>query len=126
MSLEATAKLVAIIPQFLVTDLKAACAFYRDRLGFVVSFIHQDFYAGVTRDGVMIHLKLSDVPAPDRTFIKENEHLDVYIKVENVAELYREFRASGAPIIRPLESTAWGTSEFVVEDLAGYILYFGE
>src|SRR5439155_1543022 len=52
-----TAHLQAIAPQLLVDDLDAAIAYYRDRLGFAVDFVYDSFYAGVSRGGVLIHLK---------------------------------------------------------------------
>src|SRR5262249_25683076 len=86
------AKLITIAPQFLVLDLQAACAFYVEKLGFHVAFTHGGFYAGVERDGMMVHLKLSDEPDPSRQAKQRDEHLDVYITVDDVAALYAEFQ----------------------------------
>ena len=69
------AKLTAITPQFLVLDLRAACTFYAEKLGFHVAFTYSDFYAGVERDGVTIHLKLSDSPDPSRQAKQRDSHL---------------------------------------------------
>ena len=44
-------------PQFLIDELKRALAFYEQSLGFDVDFVYDDFYAGVSRDGALIHLK---------------------------------------------------------------------
>lgn len=44
-------------PQLLVDDLARALAFYEQRLGFRRDFVHEDFYAGVSRDGAVIQLK---------------------------------------------------------------------
>jgi catechol 2,3-dioxygenase-like lactoylglutathione lyase family enzyme len=120
------AKLCSIAPQFLVLDLDQACCFYRDKLGFEVAFTYSDFYAGVTRDGLMIHLKRWDEADPSRAFKQQHEHLDVYINTDQVAELYREFQSRGVVFLKPLEPTPWGTQEFVVQDTDGYILYFGQ
>lgn len=126
MTVQTAAKLIAITPQFLVLDLEAACAFYVEKLGFRVAFIHGDFYAGVERDGIAIHLKLSDTPDPGRQVKQDEEHLDVYITVEDVAALYAEYQNRGVVFAQPLETKPWGMREFVVWDNSGFILYFGQ
>jgi uncharacterized glyoxalase superfamily protein PhnB len=120
------AKLITLAPQFLVLDLQAACAFYVEKLGFRVAFTYDDFYAGVERDGIRIHLKLSDTPDPSRQAKQREDHLDVYITVEDVAALYAEYQSRGVTFAQPLETRPWGMREFVVWDNSGYILYFGQ
>src|SRR5579871_4901924 len=120
------AKLTAITPQFLVLDLQAACAFYVEKLGFRVAFTYGGFYAGVARDGITIHLKLSDGPDPSRQAKQRDDHLDVYITVDDVAALYAEYQSRGVRFAQPLETKPWGMREFVVWDNSGYILHFGQ
>lgn len=120
------AKLRSLAPQFLVLDLQEARAFYQDKLGFQVEFAYQDFYASVQRDGITIHLKLSDEPDPSHAFKHQNEHLDVYISTDNIEVLYAEFQSRGVNFLKPLHTTEWNTREFVVQDNSGYILYFGQ
>src|SRR5262249_52965597 len=113
-------------PQFLVLDLQAACTFYVEKLGFRLAFTFDDFYAGVERDGIMIHLKLSDTPDPGRLVKQREDHLDVYISVEDVEALYAEYQSRGVRFAQPLEVKPWGKREFVVWDNSGFILYFGQ
>ena len=120
------AKLVTIAPQFLVLDLQAACDFYVTKLGFRVAFAFGDFYAAVERDGILIHLKLSDEPDPSRQVKQRDEHLDVYITVDNVEGLYAEFQSRNVVFAQPLATKPWGMREFVVWDNSGYILHFGQ
>ena len=120
------AKLTAIAPQFLVLDLQAACAFYVEKLGFRVAFTYGDFYAGVERDGIMIHLKLSDTPDPSRQVKQRADHLDVHITVDDVTALYAEYQSRDVMFAQPLETKPWGMREFVVWDNSGFILYFGQ
>lgn len=115
-----------IVPQFLVTDLDAALTCYRDNMGFNVDFIYDDFYAGISRDGCVIHLKCAPNPAADKRFRKDNEHLDAYIDVDDVQGLFEELSASGAGIIKPLEDQPWQCRDFYVEDVDGHILCFSE
>jgi hypothetical protein len=74
-----------ISPQFLVDDLAAAMAYYRERLGFETDFCYESFYAGVSRDGIAIHLKCAPKVVSDRAQRRQQEHLDGYISVTGVA-----------------------------------------
>jgi len=121
-----TARLTGIAPQFLVDDLGAAVAYYQDQLGFAVDFRYESFYAGVSRDGVAIHLKCAPKTRSDRAHRKQHEHLDAYIGVTGVANLHEELRSRGALITKSLEARPWSCIDFYVEDLDGYILCFSE
>jgi len=121
-----TAHLQAIAPQLLVDDLDAAIAYYRDRLGFVVDFVYDSFYAGVSRGGVLIHLKHAPKTVSDRAHRKEHEHLDAYVAVAGVEALYQELQSRGARVTKPLGPRPWGHADFYVEDPDGYILCFSE
>ena len=125
-SASTTARLTGIAPQFLVDDLDAAMAYYRDRLGFNIDFCYDSFYAGVSRDGFAIHLKCAPKTRSDRAHRKENEHLDAYIRVAGVRALHDELRSRGALITRSLEAQPWSCIDFYVEDPEGYILCFSE
>lgn len=120
------AKITRIVPQFLVDDLDRAVAYYRDRLGFTLDFTYDSFYASVSRDGFAIHLKESPKLAAERAFRKENEHLDVYIAVSGIRDLFSELQRRGAAVIKPLEERPWNCLDFYVEDSEGYVLCFSE
>lgn len=121
-----TARLTGIAPQFLVDDLDVAIAYYRDKLGFVLDFNYDSFYAGVSRDGLTIHLKHAAKLAGDRAHRRQNEHLDAYVAVVDVQALHQELQARGARITKPIEERPWACVDFYVEDADGYILCFSE
>lgn len=56
-SIASESTLKGISPQFLVDDLEASVAYYRDALGFDVDFMYESFYGAVSRNGACIHLK---------------------------------------------------------------------
>ena len=118
--------LTGIVPQFLVDDVDRAIAYYRDKLGFEVNFIYESFYASVTRDGFAIHLKCAPKSAADREYRRQNEHLDAYIAVSGVRQLFSELQAHGAHVLKPLEERPWGCVDFYVADPDGNILCFSE
>ena len=45
-------------PQLLVDDLAASLAFYEQGLGFSRDFVHEDFYASVSRDGDSVSIRM--------------------------------------------------------------------
>ena len=118
--------LTGIAPQFLVDDLDRAIAYYCDKLGFELDFKYQSFYASVTRDGFAIHLKDAPKLAGDRKHRKQNEHLDAYISVSGIRDLFSELEMRGAQVVKPLEERPWACLDFYVEDPDGYILCFSE
>ncbi len=124
--LQRAARLTGIAPQFLVDDLNRAIAYYVDKLGFELDFVYQSFYAGVTRDGLTIHLKHGSRLTPEKEHRKQNEHLDAYISVSGVRDLFSELGTRGAQIIKQLERRPWACLDFYVEDLDGNILCFSE
>ena len=118
--------ITGLAPQLLVDDLDRAIQYYRDRLGFAVDFIYDDFYASVSRDGLAIHLKHAQKIAADRAHRRQHEHLDAAIDVTAIRDLYAELQARGAVVIKPLGERPWNCIDFYVEDADGYILGFSE
>jgi len=104
---EATKNLVSISPFFIVKDLQASIAFYRERLGFQLDFQGPNddvYYAGVSRDGVGIMLKtiLPDVlPCPNHTR-HPWARWDAYIYTLDPDTLFDEFRQRGVPFVKEL------------------------
>lgn len=120
------ASIATAAPQFLVHRLGESLAFYEERLGFSRDFIYEDFYASVSRDGAVIHLKSAPKLEAERAHRKAEEHLDAFLPVSGVTELHDELVRRGARIIKPLEERPWGARDFYVEDPDGYILCFSE
>ena len=121
-----SASLTGIAPQILVDDLDASVAYYRDKLGFEVDFSYDSFYAGVSRDGIAIHLKCAPKTVADRAHRKQHEHLDAHISVLRVGQLHDELRSRGALIAKPLGERPWACIDFYVEHPDGYVLCFSE
>ena len=120
------ASITAAAPQFLVEKLAESLAFYEQRLGFACDFVYEGFYASVSRDRAVIHLKCAPKLDAERAHRKSGEHLDAYLAVSGIGELHEELVGRGAPITRPLERQPWGARDFYVEDPDGYVLCFSE
>src|SRR5262249_53787294 len=95
--------IIAAAPQFLVDKLADSLAFYEQRLGFSCDFVYDGFYASVSRDRAVIHLKCAPKLSAERAHRRSGEHLDAYLVVSGVNELHEEFVGRGARITKPLE-----------------------
>jgi catechol 2,3-dioxygenase-like lactoylglutathione lyase family enzyme len=121
--------LVSICPFFIVKDLQASIAFYRDRLGFQVDFQGPEgdvYYAGVSRDGIGIMLKtiLPDVlPCPNHTR-HPWARWDAYIYTLDPDPLFEEFRSRDVPFVKELSFIDDGLWGFEITDADGYVLAF--
>ena len=56
--------------------------------GFVVDFVYEGFYAGISRGGCWIHLKNASKTEADRAHRRQHEHLDAYIAVRDAVALH--------------------------------------
>jgi uncharacterized glyoxalase superfamily protein PhnB len=104
----AMASISTAAPQFLVSNLRDALAFYEGRLGFRRDVVYSDFYASVSRDGATIHLKCAPKLEEERAHRKSGEHLDAFLAVSGLQELYNELAGRGASITKSLEERPWG------------------
>jgi len=117
-----------IAPCFIVKDAATAAAFYRDVLGFDVTYQQPDqdpFFAIVCRDGAMLMLKaVGVIPAPNRM-----RHpwapWDAYVNVPDPDALAAEFTLRGALFSVSLKDTSDGLRGFELKDADGYVLFFG-
>jgi catechol 2,3-dioxygenase-like lactoylglutathione lyase family enzyme len=116
------------LPFIFVRDLRAALAFYGDRLGFKTEFAYGEppYYAQVIRDGVRLALKHADEPLfealkPFRT----EETLSASIALDRAKPLYLEYEAAGVRFNQSLRRESWGAWSFIVEDPDGNLLVFG-
>ena len=114
-----------LVPQLRTTDLERAIRFYTKKLGFVLSFRYQDFYAGVSCGDRMIHLKLVDDPDPGIDFVRSGQHLHLHFAVRDIKTAFRQVQEAGVKIVEGISDRPWGITEFVIEDPDGHTLYFG-
>jgi catechol 2,3-dioxygenase-like lactoylglutathione lyase family enzyme len=127
----ASRTLVSIRPSFIVKDLQASVAFYRERLGFQLDFEGPDgdvYYAGVSRDGIGILLKtiLPDVlPCPNHTR-HPWARWDACIYTLEPDTLFDEFHQRGVSFVKELSFIDDGLWGFEITDADGYVLAFSQ
>jgi catechol 2,3-dioxygenase-like lactoylglutathione lyase family enzyme len=117
--------LKAVRPVLGARDVAATVQWYVERLGFTCAFDDGGAtirYAGISRDGVEIHLQWQD----ERYFPAPGEDAPAYrFLVDDPDTLHAE--CTGQRGLRPtaaLRDTPWGTREFGVYDPNGHGLDF--
>ena len=118
-----------VSPFFIVADVPAALSFYRDMLGFEITFRgptpEDEFFGIVRRGAAMIMFKALGVE-PFPNYNREPAFSwDAYFEVPDPDALAAEFAARGVPFSIPLTDSDDGLRGFVIEDMDGYGLYFG-
>jgi len=129
------AEISGIAPFFIVRNVPAALSFYRDRLGFDITFqgpSDDDIFFGIVKRGAaMIILKAIGVdPVPNYTRdIKQGiARWDAYLYVPDPDALAAEFLSRNVEFFKTIgdsEDGDDGLRGFEVKDTDGYILFFG-
>jgi uncharacterized glyoxalase superfamily protein PhnB len=108
-------------PVFVVQDVLRSVEHYRDVLGFRVEFTYGQpmFYAGVERDGVVIHLQAASETK------RQPGHGAVNVFVTDVDALYQELKSRGARTRNEPKDYPYGMRDFDILDLDDNQLCFG-
>lgn len=127
-----------ISPVFIVADVPATLAFYRDMLGFEVTFRgptpDDEFFGIVRRDGATIMFKSLGAIVDGRDVLVEPHPnfgrqpafcLDAFVDVPDPDALAAELASRGVPFAAPLADSDDGLRGFVIKDRDGYGLFFG-
>lgn len=123
--------LSSVSAQLFVSDIKASCEFFTDKLGFALDFAYGDppFYGQVVRDNARLALRLVCEPVFVGD-IRQREHLlSASITVDTASEIKRlflDFQATGVDFHQALKKEPWGARNFIVRDPdANLILFAG-
>ena len=130
--------IASISPFFIVADVPATLAFYRDMLGFEVAFRgptpEDEFFGIVRRDGATIMFKaLGEIVDGKEVLVEPVPNYkrqpafswDAYLEVHDPDALAAEFASRGVRFAVPPGEGDDGLRGFVIEDLDGHGLYFG-
>ena len=128
----AQVEISGISPFFIVNDVPSSLSFYRDRLGFEITFEgpapNDIFFGIVRRGGAQILLKdVGVVPQPNykRDVKKGIARWDAFVSVPDPDALADEFASRNVEFFEPLRDTHDGLRGFELKDADGYLLFFG-
>jgi catechol 2,3-dioxygenase-like lactoylglutathione lyase family enzyme len=114
-------------PMLFVSNVQTSAAFFRDKLGFAIDFLHGNppFYASVSRDAACLHLRFVHEPVITPG-VREREDglLSAFLDVDNIKGLFAEYKAAGVDFAHPLRKEPWGGSAFTVLDPDGNCICF--
>jgi catechol 2,3-dioxygenase-like lactoylglutathione lyase family enzyme len=117
-----------ISPFFIVQDVAKALSFYRDRLGFEITYQGppEDVFFGIVQRGAAM-IMFKDVGiAPLPNYKREpGARWDAYLYVPDPDALAAEFASRDVEFSVPLKDTHDGLRGFELKDLDGYVLFFG-
>jgi catechol 2,3-dioxygenase-like lactoylglutathione lyase family enzyme len=126
------ATISGISPFFIVRHVPTSLAFYRDRLGFEITFEGPEpddiFFGIVSRGRAQILMKAVGVePVPNYTRdIKQGiARWDAFVSVPDPDSLAAEFASRDVEFFQPLSDTHDGLRGFEIKDADGYLLFFG-
>lgn len=118
--------ITGIVPQLRTADMASSIRFYTDKLGCLVEFNYQDFYAGIRAGEQVFHLKLVDEKDPSVAYVEEGGHFHLYLQTDGVAAFADLLKSRGVPLVKDVHETPWRTREVVFHDDQGHTLYLGE
>ena len=126
------AKISGISPFFIVNHVPTSLSFYRDRLGFDITFQGPEpddiFFGIVRRDGAQILFKdvgVTPLPNYKRDVKKGIARWDAFVGVPDPDALAVEFASHNVEFSEPLKDTDDGLRGFELKDADGYLLFFG-
>lgn len=122
----------AASPLFIVRNVPETLAFYRHKLGFDVTFEGPEpddiFFGIVQRGRAMIMFKdvgVDPVPNHTRDIGHGIARWDAYLHVPDPDAVAAEFASRGVEFFDPLRNNHDKLRGFEIQDVNGYILYFG-
>jgi len=116
----------SIVPILFVRDVPASAAFFREKLGFTIDFLHgaPPFYGSVSRDAVRLHLRFVHQPNFTDLAARESSLILATVEVSDVHGLFEEFEQRGVELSQRLIKQPWGGTDFHVRDPDGNVISF--
>jgi len=117
----------AAMPVLFVSNVQTSAEFFRDKLGFAIDFLHGNppFYGSVSRGAARLHLRFVHEPV-FASGVREREDalLSAFVDVDNLQDLFAEYKAAGVDFAQAFRKEAWGLSAFIVLDPDGNWICF--
>jgi uncharacterized glyoxalase superfamily protein PhnB len=119
-----------ISPLLAVKDMKATIDFYQGSLGFKVGLLFPDAskpeYADLSKDDMVLMI----VPVENMGIApqaKLGAGVNLYLQIDGDVDQYcAELKEKGVKIVTELKDEPWGSRDFTIEDINGYLLTFSQ
>lgn len=111
-------------PHLPVKNLKETLEFYRNVLGFYEEWSWDDKDGGVRRDDM--RLLFAEDPEFTHAINNKANRLPLMWFVDNIDEVYAEFRNRSIKIEEALKQHSYGLREFAFTDINGYYIRVAE
>jgi uncharacterized glyoxalase superfamily protein PhnB len=118
-------KFIRVNPFIPVKNLKQTLDYYRDKLGFYEQWMFGEMDGGIRRDDMRL-VFCEDPDYINQLYVPPTYQFTLLWFVENVDEIYKEFKERGIEIKRDIENKPWGIREFAIEDINGYLIRISE
>lgn len=131
MTTENKADIGGASPCFIVRNVPVTLAFYRDKLGFEITFkgLDGDIFFGIVQRGRAMLMFKSVGVEPEPNYTKDVGkglmRWDAYFYVPDPDALEQEFASRAVQFSEPLKDIDDGLRGFEIKDSDGYILFFG-
>ena len=107
-----------------VKNLRETLNYYRDTLGFSEEWIFGDKDGGIRRDDM--RLLFGEDPSYTHLINSQENRLNIMWFVDNIDEIYSEFKERGIKMESPLEEYPYNLREFAFIDINGYYVRVAE
>ncbi|MBS1514752.1 MAG: VOC family protein [Bacteroidetes bacterium] len=96
-------------------DVDAAIDYYKNKLGFDKTWVHQGFYGGAYNGSAEFHFHKAQ---------SEIHPIIVYCFVDKVDDVYEFVKSNGVEITNELTNQVYGLRDFTIKDLNGHFISF--
>ena len=117
-------KFIKSSPHLPVKNLKQTLDFYRDTLGFYEEWTWGEKDGGIRRDDM--RLLFEEDPDFINAVNNEKNRLPLMWFVDNIDEIFSEFRGRNIEIADTLRTHSYGLREFAFIDINGYYIRVAE
>ena len=107
-----------------VKDLQQTLDYYRDVLGFYEEWTEGKTDGGIRRDEMRMLFSID--PAHVEKINSDSARLNLLWFVENIDEVYAEFKEKTIIIDKPVTTYSYGLREFAFIDINGYYIRVAE
>jgi uncharacterized glyoxalase superfamily protein PhnB len=120
-----------LVPRLTVRNVETSVKFYQERLGFEVlqkmrekgTMSYALLKAGAITLALQSQQKLKEDFPTLKNPARPGPNFNLIVKVDDAAALFGQLR-KGTEVVKPLETTFYGATEFTLRDPDGYLLTF--